>query len=82
MAMQFESATVFTRDEKGTVGTIPPLRVEGKSDQEAIRNMQEIAQSIVDGCRAMLARCDKITGAYDGQTIPVQPFVYHRERPQ
>lgn len=81
MAMQLENAVTFTRDAKGTVGTTPPLRAEGKSDKEAILNMRETAQSIVNGCTSMLTRCDNITGVYEGQTIPVQPFVYYRERP-
>lgn len=79
-AIQLENAVAFTRDADGTtVGTLPPIRVEGKSDAEAIRNMLEVAQSIISGCNSMLSRCEKITGRYEGRTEPVQPFVFHKE---
>lgn len=78
--LRLEGAVTFSRDADGTtVGTIPPIRVEGRSDAEAIRNMLEVAESIKMGCNSLLSRCEHITGHYEGRTEPVQPFVFHKE---
>lgn len=79
---QLDSAVAFTRDANGrTVGTFPPIRVEGPTDADAIRAMLDIAESIRSGCTLMLLRCNKMTGVYEGSTVPVQPFIYKREEP-